>query len=69
MPRQYSEVCVQKGQEYFDFENSEIEFGFQDDFEFSMKLGRGRYSEVFRGVNLLNNESCVVKILKPGKSE
>jgi casein kinase II subunit alpha len=32
-----------------------------------MKLGRGRYSEVFRAVDLLNNKDVVVKILKPVK--
>jgi casein kinase II subunit alpha len=52
--------------EYFDYENMELEFGFQDDLEFSMKLGKGRYSEVFKAVNLLNNEVVVVKIIKPG---
>ena len=44
-------------------------FGLQDDYEFVSKLGRGRYSEVFKGVNLLNNEQCVIKILKPGKKD
>jgi len=32
-----------------------------------MKLGRGRYSEVFRGVDLLQNKDVVIKILKPVK--
>ena len=44
----------------------EVEFGFQDDYEFTVeKLGRGRYSEVFQGVNLLNNEIVAIKIIKP----
>jgi casein kinase II subunit alpha len=29
------------------------------------KIGRGKYSEVFEGININNNEKCVVKILKP----
>ncbi len=33
------------------------------------KLGRGKYSEVFEGVNLKNNQKCVVKILKPVRTE
>jgi len=33
------------------------------------KLGRGKYSEVFEGVNNLNNQKCVVKILKPVRKE
>jgi casein kinase II subunit alpha len=32
-----------------------------------MKLGRGRYSEVFRGVDLIQNQDVVIKILKPVK--
>ena len=65
-PKTNSDVCLKAPKEYYDYENSEVVFGFQDDYEFSAKLGRGRYSEVFKGVNLLNNESCVIKILKPG---
>lgn len=33
------------------------------------KLGRGKYSEVFEGCNIANNQKCVVKILKPVRSE
>jgi casein kinase II subunit alpha len=42
-------------EEYSDYENSKVIFGPQDDYEFTMKLGRGRYSEVFRGVDLIQN--------------
>ena len=31
------------------------------------KIGRGKYSEVFEGVNVTTNEKVVVKILKPVK--
>jgi casein kinase II subunit alpha len=65
----YANVCSEEHpKEYSDYESAEVLFGFQDDYEFCSKLGRGRYSEVFKGVNLLTNEQCVVKILKPGKS-
>lgn len=33
------------------------------------KLGHGAFSEVLKGVNLANNEFCVLKILKPVKIE
>jgi len=33
------------------------------------KLGRGKYSEVFEGCNVLNNQKCVIKILKPVRNE
>lgn len=55
------------GEAYSDYENIEVLFGPQDDYEFTMKLGRGRYSEVFRGVDLLQNKDVVIKILKPVK--
>ena len=41
----------------------------QDNYEVVRKVGRGKYSEVFEGVNIVNNESCVIKILKPVKKK
>lgn len=32
-------------------------------------MGRGKYSEVFEGVNVTNNERCIIKILKPVKKK
>ena len=31
------------------------------------RLGRGKYSEVFEAVNVINNQKCVIKVLKPVK--
>ena len=66
-PKHYATACTNHplGKEYYDYENCELMFGPQDDYEFTGKLGRGRYSEVYRGVDLLHNEDVVVKILKP----
>jgi serine/threonine protein kinase len=33
------------------------------------KVGRGKYSEVFEGVNIVNNQKCIIKILKPVKKK
>lgn len=41
----------------------------QDDYEVVRKVGRGKYSEVFEGVNILNNQKCIIKILKPVKKK
>ncbi len=41
----------------------------QDDYEVVRKVGRGKYSEVFEGVNCVNNEHCIIKILKPVKKK
>ncbi|KAF5202699.1 Casein kinase [Thalictrum thalictroides] len=40
-----------------------------DDYELIKKVGRGKYSEVFEGININNNEPCVMKILKPVKKK
>lgn len=39
----------------------------QDHYEIIKKIGRGKYSEVYEGINTLNNQRIVIKILKPGK--
>ena len=39
----------------------------QDNYEIIKKIGRGKYSEVYEGINTANNERIVIKILKPGK--
>ena len=41
----------------------------QDNYEIVRKVGRGKYSEVFEAINVINNEKCVVKILKPVKKK
>ena len=41
----------------------------QENYEIIKKIGRGKYSEVYEGINTLNNERIVIKILKPGKKK
>jgi serine/threonine protein kinase len=43
-------------------------FRSQENFEIIKKIGRGKYSEVYEGINTANNERIVIKILKPGKA-
>jgi len=64
-----TDVNATKPKEYWDYENLAVEWGEQDNYEIVRKLGRGKYSEVFEGVNVLNNEKCVIKILKPVKKK
>ena len=33
------------------------------------KVGRGKYSEVFEGINVVNHHKCIIKILKPVKKK
>jgi casein kinase II subunit alpha len=46
-----------------------LAFSVQDNYEIVRKIGRGKYSEVFEGVNIMNNEKCVIKVLKPVKKK
>jgi casein kinase II subunit alpha len=46
-----------------------VNWGDQEDYEVIRKIGRGKYSEVFEGVNVANNTKCVIKILKPVKKK
>ena len=35
----------------------------------SYVIGRGKYSEVFEGINIVNYQKCVIKVLKPVKKK
>ncbi|XP_048436292.1 casein kinase II subunit alpha-2-like isoform X1 [Pyrus x bretschneideri] len=67
--RVYTDVNVQRPRDYWDYESHTLQWGAQDDYEVVRKVGRGKYSEVFEGVNVTNNEKCVIKILKPVKKK
>lgn len=41
----------------------------QDDYEVVRKVGRGKYSEVFEGINVMQDEKCIIKILRPVKKK
>jgi serine/threonine protein kinase len=46
--------------------------GTQDNYEILRKVGRGKYSEVFEGVNVAGAsaaEKCIIKVLKPVKKK
>ena len=64
-----SEVNVTRPKEYWDYESIAVQWGEQEDYEVIRKVGRGKYSEVFEGVNVVNDERCVIKILKPVKKK
>jgi casein kinase II subunit alpha len=67
--RVYADVNDTKPQEYWDYENYSIEWNSQDKYEVIRKVGRGKYSEVFEGMNTETNERCIIKILKPVKKK
>lgn len=65
--RVYPDANSKKPSEYWDYENHKIQWGNIKNYEIISKIGRGKYSEVFEGVNVLNDEPCVIKVLKPVK--
>jgi len=68
--RVYVEVNQERKREYWNYESFNIQWGSSiDDYEIVRKIGRGKYSEVFEGINTVNNEKCVIKILKPVKKK
>lgn len=67
--RVYARVNLENSRDYWDYENFKIEWGSQDNYEVLRKVGRGKYSEVFEGINVKNNEKCIIKVLKPVKKK
>jgi len=66
----YQDVNDSKPKEYWDYENMQVSWGEQDDYEVVRKVGRGKYSEVFEGVRAQAvDQKCIVKILKPVKKK
>lgn len=63
----YPYVLQEKPQEFWDYDNINIKWNSQDHYEVVKKLGRGKYSEVFLGVDLTSGAKCVIKVLKPVK--
>lgn len=67
--RVYTDVNAHKPRDYWDYENYTVEWSNQDDYQLVRKLGRGKYSEVFEALNVVDSNKCVVKILKPVKKK
>ncbi|QLG73829.1 hypothetical protein HG535_0F03400 [Zygotorulaspora mrakii] len=68
--RVYTNANQLRSQEYWDYENTTIEWSTNNKlYEIETKVGRGKYSEVFQGVQLSNRRSIVIKMLKPVKKK
>lgn len=63
----YADVLSTKPQEYWDYDDINIKWNSQDNYEIVKKLGRGKYSEVFLGIDLVKHDKVVIKVLKPVK--
>lgn len=68
-PKEFKDACAEQDEpHYADYQHYNIEYGMSGDYEKLQKLGRGKYSEVYSGLDI-NNERVVMKFLKPIKRE
>lgn len=67
--RVYADVNQRMPPDYWDYEALSLQWGSQDIYQVIAKVGRGKYSEVFTGVNLVRQEKCIIKVLKPVRSK
>ena len=59
--RVYGDANEVRGQRYWDYENTSIEWKANNSqYEVECKVGRGKYSEVFQGVQLSTREQIVI---------
>ncbi|KAK6453639.1 alpha subunit of casein kinase II [Scheffersomyces xylosifermentans] len=65
--RVYSDALSTKAQAYWDYDDLNIKWSSQENYEIIKKLGRGKYSEVFLGIDLAKGDKVVIKVLKPVK--
>ena len=65
--RLYSDVNLSKPQEEIDYTSVVIAWGKQENYEILRKLGRGKYSDVYEGLDIANKTKVAIKILKPIK--
>lgn len=65
--RVYADYNQTMPDQYWDYEHVKISWGQLYNYEIVRKVGRGKYSEAFEGLNLTSDkvETCVIKVLKP----
>lgn len=67
IPKYYANANLEAEAGYADYNTLRVEWGNQDHYEVTTKIGRGKYSEVFSGFHAQTRQPIVVKILKPVK--
>ncbi len=58
----HADYCLNQPPSYWDYESMHIQYGSQDPYEVVRKVGRGKYSEVFEGINVPANKRCCIKV-------
>lgn len=59
-------MTLKHPKEYWD-DNLEVEWGSQDNFVVQRQLGKGKYGEVYEGVDLRTESVVVIKVMRPVK--
>jgi len=67
--RVHKDALANKPKSYYEYDKFEPVWEEQEDYEIIRKIGRGKYSEVFEGVDVNTKSLVVVKILKPVKKK
>lgn len=65
----YANANLSAPSTYWNYDNYTFEWGDVDNYQIINRIGKGKYSEVFSGVNITNNQKCVIKVLKPVKKK
>ena len=65
LPRSYALVTKERPLEYSHADTLKISWSSIEDYRVIQKVGRGKYSEVFEGLNTVNRQKVCIKVLKP----
>ncbi|KAF7321701.1 Protein kinase domain-containing protein [Mycena kentingensis (nom. inval.)] len=65
MSRVYADANATRGKSWYEYHKFRIEWSTPDRYEIVRRLGGGKYSEVFEGVDTVTNDRIVIKALKP----
>lgn len=65
MARVYADVNATLGELWYDYDNFRIDWSTPERYEIVRRVGGGKYSEVFEGVDMANHDQCIIKVLKP----
>eukprot|EP01088_Endostelium_zonatum_P020201 TRINITY_DN7310_c0_g2_i1.p1 TRINITY_DN7310_c0_g2~~TRINITY_DN7310_c0_g2_i1.p1 ORF type:complete len:366 (-),score=76.36 TRINITY_DN7310_c0_g2_i1:46-1080(-) len=64
--RVYADVNTNRPPEYYSYEQFIVPWGESTDkYEIMSKVGRGKYSEVFEAMDVVENKKVIIKVLKP----
>jgi len=66
-PRKYADVLASRDPSFSAYEDLEISWNPADPYEIIKKVGHGKYSEVFLGIDSRTDQKVIIKVLKPVK--